>query len=181
MTSAALKSIDGADDLPHLTEKQTKFVEGILKGKTASDAYRAAYDCDDSQNSTIWVRASELRANRNVAVWLSMARKAGLGHATVTLEGHLQELERLREIAVENKEVSAAIQAEKSRGQAAGLYVERHEVTHFDPADTIRAIADLSPDVAKMLAQQIGLELTDQRKPEPVTIEHEPSNANVEN
>jgi hypothetical protein len=35
-----------AEELPTLTPKQRAFVEALLEGKRASDAYREAYDCE---------------------------------------------------------------------------------------------------------------------------------------
>ena len=34
------------DELPTLTPKQNAFVNALLQGKTASDAYREAYNCE---------------------------------------------------------------------------------------------------------------------------------------
>src|SRR5690242_15618370 len=105
------------EELPELTEQQMHFVECLLAGKSASDAYRESYNTSDCTNRSIWALASRLRADVNVASWLSAARKAGLGRAAVTLEGHLAELERLREIALETGNVGAAVQAEQLRGK----------------------------------------------------------------
>lgn len=146
-----------SDDLPPLTAKQNKFVEGILSGKTASDAYRSAYDCSNSQLATIWARASELRANSNVAAWLSSARKAGLGRAVVTLEGHVAELERLREIALDTGNVGAAVQAEQLRGKASGHYTDNIRIVDGDPANMLKEIASLSPALAAQLAKDNGI------------------------
>ena len=53
--------------LPELTEQQQEFVRHLLAGKTASDAYRLAYDTAGMQPSTLWSRAAELRANSKVS------------------------------------------------------------------------------------------------------------------
>lgn len=151
-----------ATDLPELTDQQTKFVEGLLKGLSASDAYRNAYDTANMQANTIWARASEAKSNSKVAVWLAQARKNGLGAATVTLEGHLQELERLKAIAIETGNVGAAVQAEQLRGKAAGHYVEKHQDVgqSTDVTRTLKDIAALNPDLAAQLAAQHGIEWT---------------------
>ena len=39
--------IADAEELPTLTPKQTAFVNALLQGKTASDAYREAYNCEN--------------------------------------------------------------------------------------------------------------------------------------
>jgi hypothetical protein len=47
----------------------------------------------------------------------------------VSMETHLTELSHLRDQAVDTGQVAAAISAEVSRGRAAGLYIDRKEVT----------------------------------------------------
>ena len=47
----------------------------------------------------------------------------------VSMESHLTELSRLRDEAVDSGQISSAISAEISRGKAAGLYIEKKEVT----------------------------------------------------
>ena len=149
--------LDGAE-LPDLTQQQARFVEGILSGKTASDAYRAAYDASTMTDRSIWAEASRTRAHINVAAWLSAARKAGLGRGMVTLEGHIQELERLKEIAIDTGNVGAAVQAEQLRGKAAGHYIEQHrDLTDYDPLKTLQEIAQTSPDLAAALARQYNV------------------------
>jgi len=46
----------------------------------------------------------------------------------VKLQKHVQELARLRERALGEKSYSAAVNAERLRGQAAGLYIDRKEI-----------------------------------------------------
>ena len=159
--------IEAGADLPDITDQQRRFVEGILSGKTSSDAYRAAYDCSNSLCSTVWAEASRLRSDYKVAAWLAAARKAGLGHTVVTLAGHIAELERLREIALDTGNVGAAVQAEQLRGKAQGHYVERLEVSAADPLETLRQIAAVSPHLAAQLAAAQGIEWQ-----EPAATEH---------
>lgn len=150
-----------AAELPELTANQQKFVEGILAGKTATDAYRAAYDCSNMLSSSVWCNASKLRSDEKVAQWLSAARQAGLGTAVVTFENHIRELERLREIALTSGNIGAAVQAEQIRGKAAGHHVDQiRDVTEkHDPAQTIRDIAQHAPELAAALAAQHGISL----------------------
>jgi len=46
----------------------------------------------------------------------------------VKLQKHVQELARLRERSLSEKSFSAAVNAERLRGQAAGLYIDRKEI-----------------------------------------------------
>ncbi len=148
-------------DLPQLTPQQMHFVELLLSGKTASDAYRGAYDCSNYANNSVWANASKLVAHAGVALWLAAARKAGLGAARVTYESHVTELERLREIALETGNVGAAVQAEQLRGKAAGQYVERIEVHGAglrDPADDLNEIAArYGVEIARKIAEREGI------------------------
>lgn len=147
--------------LPDLTPMQMQFVEGLLKGLSATDAYKAAYNTENMGQNSIWVEASRAKSNPNIALWLTAARKNGLGAATLTHEAHMQELERLKAIAIETGNVGAAVQAEQLRGKAAGHYVERHaDVTTHDPVETLKDIAKESPEYAAELARQHGIPWT---------------------
>lgn len=144
-------------DLPELTAQQSEFVRHLLDGKTASDAYRAAYDCRDWQPSSVWGKASMLANDAKVQIWLSAARKAELGTARITHEQHIKRLDRLAVIAVETGNIGAAVQAEISIGKAAGHYIERIQEIPADPADTLKTIAEHQPDLAAALAAAHGI------------------------
>lgn len=147
-----------ASDLPDLTEKQYNFVHGILQGKNASDAYRAAYDCSNMQPNSIWRDASVLQSNPKVAQWIAQARIAGLGSATLTLSDHISQLERIREMALASGNHGAAAQCEQLRGKAMGHYTERLEITNkHDPIEELRLIAQTSPAFAAQLARDNGI------------------------
>lgn len=145
-------------DLPELTAKQQAFVEALLSGKSATDAYRVAYDCTNWTAAAIAVEACRLKSHPKVSLWMQEARKAGLGSATVTLENHLRELERLKELGIERGNIGAAVQAEQLRGKASGHYVEQTvDLTAAnDPERILLEIAQLSPEYAEALAKQQG-------------------------
>lgn len=141
--------------LPELTDKQSKFVTAILAGKSGADAIRESTDTSNWSQQSIWTEATKLRNNPSVRLWLRAARKSNMGAKTLTLDNHLRELERLKEIAVETGNVGAAVKAEESRGKAAGLYVEKHQdVTDHDPTRTLKEIAQHNPELASSLAKQ---------------------------
>lgn len=147
-------ALEEVEELPVLTDQQMRFVECLLAGKSASDAYRESYNTINMMTRTVWAEASRLRANPSVATWLSAARKAGLGRAAVTLEGHLAELERLREIALETGNVGAAVQAEQLRGKASNHYTENHNHTFNAPENVLDEIRKLNPALADQLASE---------------------------
>ena len=121
-----INSID-LSQLPVLTEKQEKFARGLLEGLSASDAYRAAYDCSNSEDCTIWGNASRLKTDSRVLAWLKAARIAGLEQGVLS---HMQFVNRLLELSAKAEEAGAygaAIQAMTNAGKAAGHMVERYE------------------------------------------------------
>jgi hypothetical protein len=149
-----------ASDLPDLTDQQQRFVEGILAGKTASDAYRAAYDTSDMLDRSVHALACRLSANVNVRSWLDAARCAGFGRASCTFDEHLSELTRLRNLAEKTGNIGAAVQAEQIRGKVAGHHIDKvQDVTEqFDPTRTLQDIARTNPDLAASLAAEHGIE-----------------------
>lgn len=145
-------------ELPELTEHQAKFVEEYLKGKSATEAYRAAYDCSNSSNKTVWTEASRARHHPAIALWISAARQAGMGSPKINLDQHITRLERLSELCIMSGNMGAAVQAEQLIGKASGHYTERLDITSGDPMDALKQIAELSPALAEELAKQHGIE-----------------------
>ena len=88
------------DELPLLTPKQTAFVDALLRGKTASDAYREAYNCESMSQGAIWVEASRLRRSPKISLWLRHYQRIGADAARMTMKSHLAELARARELAI---------------------------------------------------------------------------------
>ena len=148
-----------ADSLPELTAQQFGFVKGLLDGKSASDAYRGSYNCGKMQPNTIWAAASRLRADSNVAAWLSRARQAELGNAKITLDQHVQRLDRLQDLAISTGNIGAAVQAEQIIGKVLGHHVERFQDVTADPEKLLRDIAAVSPELAAQLAKDNGIRL----------------------
>lgn len=140
------------DSLPDLTDKQYKFVQGILSGLTASDAYRQAYDCERMAAPTITAHASRLRNDDKVTAWLDIAKQTALERAVVTLEAHTAELERIKALALGAGNYGAALKAEELKGRATGLYIDKHQdVTEDDPQQIMEEIEKKYPTLARLL------------------------------
>lgn len=111
-----------------LTPKQEAFVAAYLETGNATEAYRQAYDVKPGTKEATMNRAAKaLIDNSKIAARIQELRAPVLEAAKLTLEKHLDDLLRLRNMAVKDKKWSAAIQAEIARGKAAGHYVDRHE------------------------------------------------------
>lgn len=59
-----------------LTQKQEKYVQGLIAGMSQREAYRAAYDAQGMKDSTIDKRASELMQHGEVAGRYEELRRA---------------------------------------------------------------------------------------------------------
>ena len=110
-----------------LTEMQKRFAEYLVfnEGRTTgSDAAIAAgYSKDRSR-----VEASELqnpRLSPLVVQYIGSLREEKLKKYEVSYDKHVAELGKIREAALKKGAFSAATNAEKNRGMAAGLYIEQ--------------------------------------------------------
>lgn len=114
-----------------LTPKQESFCLAYLETGNASEAYRRSYDVGKMAPESVNRKAKELIDNGKIAARLDELRAPVLEKALITYEGHLYELEILRELAKQSAQYSAAIKAEENRGKAAGFYKEK--VEHSGP------------------------------------------------
>jgi len=140
----------GADGL---TEKQRIFVEIY----TANEGRLTPTECarqSGYKRERANVTASELlNVNKSPKVVAAIAKRRGEIADThkVEMNKHVQELARLRDKALNEKSYSAAVNAERLRGQAAGLYIDRKEIRTGSIDDMSRE------DVLKKL-KEIGLD-----------------------
>jgi hypothetical protein len=116
---------DPESGLPKLTAKQERFALELLSGKSAREAYRLAYDCSKCSEATVTAHAFKATRNAQIALFIRLHQRIGLENAAISMGSHLAELARLRELAVENQQVSAGVQAEHYRGRVAGLYNDK--------------------------------------------------------
>ena len=109
-----------------LTPKQEAFAQAIVTGVNQSDAYRAAYKVKPgTKPESVNQNASRIMANVNVMSRVAELREQVAKKAQITLESHLDDLMRLRNMAAKEKQYSAAIAAEVARGKASGVHVEK--------------------------------------------------------
>lgn len=111
-----------------LTPKQEKFAQGVASGKTQADAYRAAYDAKNMKAETIQKRASELMSDGAISGRVKTLREPIVKKVGITLESHLDDMMKLRNMAAKEKQYGAAIAAEIARGKAAGVHIEKQEL-----------------------------------------------------
>lgn len=112
-----------------LTPKQEAFAQAVVSGKSQSDAYRIAYKVrPGTKLSSINVAASKLMADPNISQRVEELRIPVAKKAQITLESHLEDLLRLRNMAAKEKQYSAAITAEVARGKASGVATDKLDI-----------------------------------------------------
>ena len=136
-----------------LTDKQQIFVKIFTENEgrlTPTECARQAGYKTDRANVT----SSELmnvKKYPRVSLAINKRRQELEKTHQVNLNKHVQELARIRDAAYTNESYSAAVNAEKMRGQAAGLYVERKEIRHG-------SIDDMSREEVLSKLKELGLD-----------------------
>jgi phage terminase small subunit len=123
----SLKYPKGPD---RLTVKQRVFVKIFTENEgrlTPTECARQAGYSEDSANVTASVLLNGRRYPHVVSAIVAKRAEIEKTHE-VKLQKHVQELARLREKSLVEKSFSAAVNAERLRGQAAGLYIDRKEI-----------------------------------------------------
>ena len=123
----ALKYPRGADGL---TEKQRIFVEIYTANEgrlTPTECARQSGYKQERAATTASELLSVKKSPKVVAAVMKRRNEISETHK-VEMNKHVQELARLRDKALGEKSYSAAVNAERLRGQAAGLYIDRKEI-----------------------------------------------------
>ncbi len=110
-----------------LTEMQKSFAEYLVFNEGRTTGADAAIAAGYSEKRAR-VEASELqnpRLSPLVVQYIGALREEKLKKYEVTYDKHVAELGKIREAALNKGAFSAATNAEKNRGMAAGLYIDR--------------------------------------------------------
>ena len=113
-----------------LTDRQQIFVKIFTENEgrlTPTECARQAGYSEGSANVTASQLLNGKRYPKVVDAVIKRRAEIEKTHE-VKLNKHVQELARLREKSLQEKSYSAAVNAERLRGQAAGLYIDRKEI-----------------------------------------------------
>jgi phage terminase small subunit len=138
-------------DQDGLTFKQRQFVIAMLKGSTASDAYRASYDAAKMKPSTVHEAASRLMLNSKISARLDAGFRRLEENALHSAASHRRLIEeRLVALAQDADTDAASIRAIELLGKLenVGAFRERLDVT----SDQDQAPEDLEQALQARLA-----------------------------
>ena len=113
-----------------LTDKQQIFVKIFTENEGRLTPTECARQAGYSESSANVTSSQLLNGKRYPKVVEAIVKRRAEIEKTheVKLNKHVQELARLREKSLQEKSYSAAVNAERLRGQAAGLYIDRKEI-----------------------------------------------------
>ena len=135
MNEVGEREINGYHDAqgkfwPLLTDREEAFCDFYITERMTIVQAAIQAGIEGPSRGAIYLKVREkILTNPVMHNRLVDLRDEEIHRANTTLEGHLIELARLREKAVDNGQFSAAITAEVARGKAAGLYVDKREIT----------------------------------------------------
>ena len=117
-----------------LTEMQQRFAEFLVYGGPEGPVTKT--------EAAILAGYSKLRAPQEgseltnprqsplVVEYIGKLKQDRIAKHDVTYEGHLAELDRIKNAALKKGSFSSAVNAETNRGKAAGLYIDRKIIKH---------------------------------------------------
>jgi hypothetical protein len=132
--------------LPPLTEKQFAFVDLLARGYPVTTAYSKVYEENKAPNKWTGVAGFRLSHNEKIAKWVNAIRSHQVRSVALNLDDHLLELHNLREMAKEQGKLHVALQAERLRGKASGLYDVTSTVLMGDVNELYRQITEHTKD-----------------------------------
>ena len=147
-----------------LTPKQIKFCVLFVEQGDELTAKECAIQAGYAESVAVKT-ASELRKKPHVAEYIRELRNQEEKKYEVNLHRHLKRLDQLSKGAEDKGNWNAAVQAEKSRGQVAGLYIDRKEIMHGSIDQLSREEVDkLLTDMDKKLSIEGSFEVLDDDK-----------------
>jgi len=142
-------------DIHGLTPKQEVFVQELLKGNSASDSYRTAYNAKGMKASAIHCEASKLKSSPKVAQRYKTLLKRKEEYAlNSSLSLRQLVLENLRKEALDmDNNSSSRIRAWELLGKTSdvGLFIERIETITKD-----RTPEEVMSEIEEKLGKVIG-------------------------
>jgi phage terminase small subunit len=140
-----------------LTRHQLVFVKGVADGLSYNAAYKAAYKTDNVRPDEVQRRAWELSREEKVAAELGRIRALAREKCAYSVEDAVAEAELARQLAMEERQASAATGAVALKAKLLGLMTDKVETTNKTAPPSL-------PDLEKQLREvmaQLGIAAPD--------------------
>ena len=154
-----------------LTEMQKRFAEFVVFGDVEGPVSQSeAAKLAGYSHKRCKVEGSELlnpRLSPLVVQYVDSLKQERLAKHEVTYDKHLAELDRIKSAALKKGSFSSAVNAEVSRGKAAGLYIDRKIIKHGKLEDMTEEqlemkLAQIEEDYAGLLSDDVVDVIEDQ-------------------
>lgn len=122
-----------------ITIKQEKFCQKYIETGNASEAYRQAYDCQNSSDAAINVEASRMLNDPKITLRLKEYQDQHRKRHDVTVDSLTNEYEEVRHKAIQAGAFSPAIAAITGKAKLHGLIIDKAE----------RAAKDVIPPISQ--------------------------------
>ena len=138
-----------------LTIKQEAFARAYVETGNASEAYRRAYNAENTKQEIVAVRACELLAHRKVSVMVQKLKDQVAERHAVTVDSLVNELEeaRIAALTAESPQSAAAVSATMGKAKLMGLDKQILDLKSSDGSMTPRAALDVSKLSASAMAE----------------------------
>ena len=107
-----------------LTQKQEKFIQGILQGMTQAQAYRSAYETENMSDASVYSEASRLVRKAAVRQRLEQLQEELEGEGIASAR---ERLELLTQIIRGERSVSDKLKAVDLMNKMTGGYLQKPE------------------------------------------------------
>ena len=111
-----------------ISQKEEEFCLAIVSGLGIGESHAKAYPNNMSEKSH-QEAGSRLMKKSKIIARIQELRREAANFAEITLEGHLADLSMLREMALAEGNLNAAIRSEIARGRHSGVVVTKSELT----------------------------------------------------
>ena len=121
-----------------LTIKQENFCMKYVELGNASEAYRSAYNAENTSDKTINEKASRLLKKGKVGARLAELKAEHKDRHNISVDLIVDRLEEARELALSKNQASAAVGAAMGQAKVAGLLVDKQQHSN-DPDNPMPA------------------------------------------
>ncbi len=124
----------------NLTAKQEKFCQNIAKGEmTQYAAYCDAYNAENMQDDTIYVKASQMCDEDKISIRIKELRQPAIEETTRTLVDILNDIETLRKSGMKSDQ-KLALDCLKHYAKLCGFEVDKSDITSGGEPMTMNTI-----------------------------------------
>lgn len=145
------------DPVTGLTRHQEAFCRGVSEGLSYLDAYKGAYECRTIRHDEVVRRAGELAKHPLVAAELGRIRERAREHCAYSVADAVAEAELARQLAMEERQASAATGAVALKAKLLGLMTDKVEQTHKQAP---MSLPELEQQLRSVMTQ-LGLSVPD--------------------